>query len=388
MKQFLRHLIFPVLLVVLVPIFATCVLCYTFQDGVIHSAPFGIIDEDNSALSRTLVQNLANNDTFDVVFYGDTAEELEAQIAQNHIVAGMVIPKDFSKDVTAGNSPSILLVYDGCQMSVVGISKVKLTEVLTTLRVAASIQILEGKLDLQPQEALLYAQPISNTFRYLGNPEKSLRNYIASGAKFTVAVTMILLLSRAGAIANIVQLTMYMFLVEAIRKEEDEKVHPLLYCLLGSLLATAVLLCCVWLMHHGFGLPMQGAWSTIALLAFFNMFGIGNLAAILRLLLPDKLKVLAVQAAVVVMAMLLFSGYTFPALGMPPLFQAIARAIPFTYFAIPLRDVMLLGSSTALAFSLCRFHSHSGDTAMAYLPTEAIRPAKSCETACRAYAAA
>lgn len=331
MKQFLRHLIFPVLLVVLIPIFATCVLCYTFQDGIIHSAPFGIIDEDNSALSRTLVQNLANNDTFDVVFYGDTAEELEAQIAQNHIVAGMVIPKDFSKDVAAGNSPSILLVYDGCQMSVVGISKVKLTEVLTTLRVAASIQILEGKLDLQPQEALLYAQPISNTFRYLGNPEKSLRNYVVP-----------------GAIANIVQLTMYMFLVEAIRKEEDEKVHPLLYCLLGSLLATAVLLCCVWLMHHGFGLPMQGAWSTIALLAFFNMFGIGNLAAILRLLLPDKLKVLAVQAAVVVMAMLLFSGYTFPALGMPPLFQAIARAIPFTYFAIPLRDVMLLGSSTAL----------------------------------------
>ncbi len=82
----------------------------------------------------------------------------------------------------------------------------KLTEVLTTLRVAASIQILEGKLDLQPQEALLYAQPVSNTFRYLGNPEKSLRNYVVP-----------------GAIANIVQLTMYMFLVEAIRKDEDEK---------------------------------------------------------------------------------------------------------------------------------------------------------------------
>lgn len=53
---------------------------------------------------------------------------------------------------------------------------------LTTLRVAASIQILEGRLDLQPQEALLYAQPLSNTFRYLGNPEKSLRNYVVPGA--------------------------------------------------------------------------------------------------------------------------------------------------------------------------------------------------------------
>lgn len=330
MKQLLRQLLFPVLLVVLVPIFATGVLCYTFQDGVIQAVPFGIIDEDNSALSRTLTQYLADNDVFDVQLYGDTAGELETELMQNRIVAGMIIPKDFSRDVTAGNSPSVLLVYDGCQMSVVGISKVKLAEVLATIRVAASIQILEGKLDLQPQEALLYAQPLSNTFRYLGNPEKSLRNYVVP-----------------GAIANIAQLTMYMFMLEAIRKDDDKAIHPLLYCLLGSALATAVLLCCIGLMHS-FGVPMEGDWSTLALLAFFNMVGIGNLAAIIRLLLPDKQKILAVQAAVVVMAMLLFSGYTFPALAMPPLFQAIAQAIPFTYFAIPLRDVMLLGSSTAL----------------------------------------
>lgn len=331
MKQFPRHLIFPVLLVLLVPIFATCVLCYTFQDGVIQEVPFGIVDQDNSALSRTLAMNLAENDTFDVVFYGDTADELEMQIEQNQIVAGMIIPKDFSKNVTAGMSPSILLVYDGCQMSVVGISKVKLTEVLTTLKVAASIQILEGKLDLQPEEALLYAQPISNTFRYLGNPEKSLRNYVVP-----------------GAIANIAQLTMYMFLVEAIRKNEKETVHPLISCLFGSLLTTAVLLCCIWIMHTGFGMPMHGMWSTVFLLTFFNMIGIGNLAAMIRLLLPEKMKVMAVQAAVLVMAMLLFSGYTFPAIGMPFLFQVIAKILPFTYFAIPLRDVMLLGSSTAM----------------------------------------
>ena len=153
MKQLLRQLLFPVLLVVLVPIFATGVLCYTFQDGVIQAVPFGIIDEDNSALSRTLTQYLADNDVFDVQLYGDTAGELETELMQNRIVAGMIIPKDFSRDVTAGNSPSVLLVYDGCQMSVVGISKVKLAEVLATIRVAASIQILEGKLDLQPQEA-------------------------------------------------------------------------------------------------------------------------------------------------------------------------------------------------------------------------------------------
>ncbi len=174
-----------------------------------------------------------------------------------------------------------------------------------------------------------------------------------------------------------------------------KKAHPLLYCLLGSLLATAVLLCCVWLMHS-FGIPSVGRVEYHCPVGLFSICLASAIwRAILRLLLPDKLKVLAVQAAVVVMAMLLFSGYTFPALGMPPLFQAIARAIPFTYFAIPFagcdafRQLDSAGNRRyPLALSLCGFHSHSGDTAMAYLPAEATRPEKSCETACRAYAAA
>ena len=329
MKSHLRQIIFPIFLVVLLPAFATFVLCNTFQEGVIHSVPFGIIDQDNSELSRTLSRNLAENDTFDVMFYGDTADELEEQITQNNVIAGMIIPKDFSKNVSAGNSPSVLLIYDGCQMSAIGISKVKLTEAMTTLKVGASVQILEGKLNLQPQEALLYAQPISNTFRYLGNPEKSLRNYVVP-----------------GAVASIAQMTMYMFMIEATRKDDKQKLHPLLYCLFGSILATISLLICILIMCAQFRMPMRGAWSTLAILTFFNMMGIGNLAAIVRLLLPEKMKILAVQASVVVMAMLLFSGYTFPAIGMPTLFQYFAAVLPFTYFAIPLRDVMLLGSST------------------------------------------
>lgn len=338
MKSHLRHIIFPILLIILLPAFAAMVLCNTFQDGVIHAVPFGIIDQDNSELSRTLSRNLAENDTFDVVFYGDTADELEEQITQNNILAGMIIPKDFSKDVSAGNSPSVLLIYDGCQMSAIGISKVKLAEAMTTLKVGASVQILEGKLNLQPQEALLYAQPINNTFRYLGNPEKSLRNYVVP-----------------GAVASIAQMTMYMFMIEAIRKDGKEKFHPLLYCLLGSILATISLLGCILIMYAHFHMPMRGSWTTIALLTFFNMLGIGNLAAIVRLFLPEQLKILAVQVSVVVMAMLLFSGYTFPAIGMPKLFQYFAAILPFTYFAIPLRDVMLLGSSTLMVIENIRW---------------------------------
>jgi len=337
-KQLFRQFAFPICLIILAPVLATLTLCYAFQDGVILGTPFGIVDQDNSALSRALVKQIAENETFDVIFYGDAPDQLQQQIEQNQVIAGVVIPKNFSKDVSAGKSPSILTVYDGSQMSVAGITKVKMTEVLTTLKVAASIQVLEAKLNLQPEEALFYVQPIGNTCRYLGNPAKSLTNYVMS-----------------GAIANIVQLAMYILMIEAIRKEGEERVHPLLYCLLGSILCTAVLMYCIWLMHVLFGIPMNGSWTAAVVLSFLNMLGIGSLAACVRLLLPNKLKNIAIQSALIAMAMMVFSGYTFPSMSMPPLFQFIAENIPFTHFALPLRDVMLMGSSIQLVLPEIRW---------------------------------
>lgn len=322
----LKHLRVPLGMMLLLPLLAACILCYTFGDGVITDAPFGIVDQDNSSLSRMVSKQIAEDQTFDVKYYSDSVQDLREQIESNQIVAGVIIPKQFSVDVLAGKSPSILVIYDGCQMSVVGISKVKLTEVLTTLKVAASVQILEGKLDLQPHEALLYAQPIRNNFRYLGNPEKSIGNYVLP-----------------GSIANIVQLTLYMFMLEAIRKEEQERIHPLLYNLLGSVFSTLILMLCIWVMQHWFGMAMRGSWAAVFWLGVLNMFTVGNFATLARLCLPSK--TLSIQMGVIVMATLLFSGYTFPALGMPPFFQAVAALLPFTYYAIPLRNVMLLGST-------------------------------------------
>lgn len=328
MKNFLRHITVPLLIMVIAPLFAAWILCLTFGDGVVTEVPYGIIDMDQSALSRMLVHNIEENNIFDVQFYGSTPDELEDAIYYNQILAGVIIPRDFSKDVTAGKSPTVLIVYDGCQMSAVGISKVKLNEVMMTIKAAASIQVMEARLNLQPDEALLYAQPISTTYRYLGNPERSIGNYVLP-----------------CTIASIVQLSAYLFVVEAIRKEENETVHPLVYSLIGTVVATMTLLVCIWFMYTYFTLPMNGSWWAVLCLSLLNMFGICNLAAIVRILAPRKL--MAEMSAVIIMAMLLFSGATFPAIAMPRFFQWIAAILPFTYFAIPLRDVLLLGKNAA-----------------------------------------
>lgn len=328
MRATISHLIVPLLLMIGLPILGTWALCTAFGQGVIVNTPFGIIDQDNSSTSRMLARNIAENETFDVQFYSDNPYDLQDAIYHNRLIAGMIIPKNFGKDVAAGNSPTVMLVYDGCQMSVVGLSKVKLNEVLMTVKAGASMQILEAKLDLPPDQALMYAQPISNTFRYMGNQEKSIANYVVP-----------------GTVATVTQLGIYIFMLEALRKEEGEWVHPFLYLLPGAMISTAVLLCCVWIMHSCFQRPMEGSWTALVILGLLNMVIIGNVAAFLRLLLPKKM--LVIQLGVIIMAMLLWSGYAFPAMAMPPLFARFSKLLPFTYFGIPLRGVMLKGATTA-----------------------------------------
>lgn len=324
MKGTLKRLAVPISFLIVLPIAMTLVLGFEFQAQVIKNVPFGIVDQDNSSLSRTLVKNIKTSDTFHVVFEGDSNDDILKEIENNSISAGIVIPSNFSSDVTAGDSPNILVIYDGCQMSMAGISKSKVSEMLSTIRLGASLQIMEAKLNISETEAMMYVQPISSQMRILGNPWKT------SGYFFIPGLT-----------ANMVQLAVYMLIIEAVQREKPSLPCPLRYTFPVGALGTAVMLAIVFILNNVFGFPMEGSYLTLVVLSTLYMIGIANLAGIFRLLFPEKFA--AIEMSMLIMATLLLAGYTYPILAMPKFYQLIWNFVPFTHFCVPLRDVMLLG---------------------------------------------
>lgn len=327
MRQLYRQyrLFIPILMLLILPSLSALWLGYTFQDHVVSHIPFVITDHDDSALSRSLVRYIAENPTFAVKFTEEQEAELEKHLRYGEAAAGIIIPAGFSQDLQKGNSPKVLILYDGTQMSSAGVVKAKVAEILGTVRAGYLSGVMQQSVKAAPQDTGVLIQPVSLETRCLGNPGKSTPLFILG-----------------GLLLNIVQLAVYLLGVEIADPAE-----PLSFkgAVKGSLFAgavgtvsTAMVLAILVLF---FNYPFRGSFLTAAVLTFIYLSGIGAVGIVLRLLMRNQ--TMAVQMTTLIMAMLLLAGYTFPATAMPPSFQPISWLIPFTHYGSPMRDILLLG---------------------------------------------
>ncbi len=331
-----KNIIIPILFVLLLPPTAGCILGFEYREQIITHVPFAVVDNDNSKMSRELIEKINTNDAFNVQGYGQNDKDIEDWIESGQIVAGMIIPRDFSADMLEGKAPKILVVYDGAQMSMAGQVKSKISEILGTIRIGYLLQVMEGNLNMTPAEARNYLQPIAHTNRFLGNPTQSVPYFFLQ-----------------GILANMTQIAVFILGLEMTRYKEKRFLTLCKKAIFAALLGTLSLLITIWMQTVFFTVPFKGSIIGAAVLIFLDMICIANLGIFIRIFIENKLTCL--EFAALVMATLMLAGYTFPTIAMPDIFQKISVYTPFTYLGPTLRDVALLGTGFQQAWpSICR----------------------------------
>ena len=82
---------------------------YVWKSPYIEHVSFAVLDEDNSALSRKITELVKTNNYVDVNYYPSSEDELEKAIKKGKVYGGLIIPKDFSKDVALKKTPDCLV---------------------------------------------------------------------------------------------------------------------------------------------------------------------------------------------------------------------------------------------------------------------------------------
>ena len=101
----------PLLLIILgLPIFFTILFGVIYGENVVNHIPMVIYDQDQSSLSRTLIQMYTDSERYDVVSYVSTQEDMEAAINNGEALVALAIPNDFSKNVKKGIGADIMLI--------------------------------------------------------------------------------------------------------------------------------------------------------------------------------------------------------------------------------------------------------------------------------------
>lgn len=124
-------------------LFIALVMPYVWKSPYIEHVSFAVLDEDNSALSRKITELVKTNNYVDVNYYPSSEDELEKAIKKGKVYGGLIIPKDFSKDVALKKTPDCLVV-DGSNVMVGGNALNGCATVLSTLSAGTELKILEG----------------------------------------------------------------------------------------------------------------------------------------------------------------------------------------------------------------------------------------------------
>ncbi len=310
----------------LVPLVSSFILGYEMKSDVPTNIPLVLVNHDNSEFSRTFTGFIKDSEYFNIVKYSQNDNDIEKMIRENEAFAGLIIPKDFYKDMRAGKAPSLITIYDGASLTVVTTSKTSLSEILLTAKAAYMRNIFEGKLEKTPSEVMSYVTPIKVNYKMLFNPTRSFRSYLLVG--MLVAVIQVGIAMQGADRAYECKQRGF-----SVARETGE-------IFVTCLLSMMSIFICLFCQYFFFGMPYEGSIWALLPLTFFYATSIVMIGFIAGSVMPDR--VFALQlSAVLVLPTSILGGFTYPIYGMPEFFVKLAKLLPFYYYARDLRHLYL-----------------------------------------------
>lgn len=148
-----------------------------FANQILRDVPIGVVDFDNSSLSRELVRDLDSNEFIKVASRPMDAKDALKQFYSNKIKAYVVIPKDFEKDIFRGGNSFVALFEDSSYLIIY--KQVTTGVQTTTSTLGAKLEIGKFmKKGLSKQQATSVKLPFEFVQVPLYNPAGSYENYI------------------------------------------------------------------------------------------------------------------------------------------------------------------------------------------------------------------
>ncbi|HUH62321.1 MAG TPA: ABC transporter permease [Terracidiphilus sp.] len=294
-------------------------------DTNVRQIPTVVYDESQTQESRQLLESFANSDVFQLRNYAQTREQMYDAVRSGKARVGIRIPYDYARRLQQGSTATVLVLVDGSDSTVAG--QAVSTSTGVTLRESLVRALPGGKMPIEVRPSVLY------------NPATRSANFFVPGLVAILLQVMTILLIALSLVrererGTLEQLTM-------------TPVAPL-GLMVGKMIPYGVLafgeLCAILIvMRVVFLVPIHG--SVIVLLAMSLPFLLTVLG--LGLLISSKARTQA-EAFQLSMGTILpsvfLSGYIFLIDNMPPLFQAISRIIPTTYYIRILRGIILRGA--------------------------------------------
>lgn len=318
-----------------------CLFCWLLGNLYAENVPFGVVDLDNSALSRQIVHGLQDHPGLEVTFVADQ-QTLEADITANRYYGGMIIPENFSKSLSNRQPKELVTIVDATNTLIANNIMAYVASVTGTYSAGAMLTLLEAK--GMPATAAMHT---FNTFQFvdrtLYDPYLSYLSYLLYFLMPYLVQMILVCLFGLPLFSELRQeIILHGRSVLTGKRLAEITVRFLFLTLLAAINS--------WLGYcladYFFGLPVRGVLGLYLIL--FLAFAIALMGASLMLSLlckPQHCSYFFEAYLTLGMVILLTSGAVWLPYLMPKgLFQIVGVIWPFAHIALPFKLLNLKGS--------------------------------------------
>lgn len=316
------------MLIILMPVMQVVIYGYGVNMDVRHLRTY-IYDEDQTYLSRRLVDAFAQSDYFSIINVGSvrghSLREVRASLDKGRAQAVLIIPPQFTADVLKKKGAQLQLLIDGTDSTPANVALNSSQAIVNSfMQTQGLVQIPVLPIDFRPR--LWYNPDLKSTYFMLPG-------LIGLVFQFIVPMITATAIVREKERGNIEQL-----LVTPIKPYQliIGKIIP--YILLGMIIAVSI----VMAMHFIFLVPIRGSVLTLFCLTLVYLvvcLGIGLWASTVAQNQQQASQIIMFFA----MPSILLSGFIFPRETMPLWVHHIGYFIPLTYFLKIVRGIVLKG---------------------------------------------
>lgn len=321
-----RHPIYGFCTIVF-PVLVMAFFTTLMNEGEPVEMPVGVVDQDNTHVSRAMIRQLDAFQTTHVVGHYANMNDAREAIQQNKIYAFLLIPKGTTDELLNSEQPKISFYYSNVTL-VAGSLLFRDLKTVSTLGSAAVGSAKLSALGKTSKEIRTFLQPINIDLHMVGNPWANYNIYLSTAMVPGVLMVFVFLLApySIGTELKFHRSKQWMRMAgNNVHVAIAGKIFP------QTLLFTLVMWCFEFYIFYVLDFPHPGGVVPIMLLGFLSVAACQCFGIFAFGLMPSLRMAMSICS---LWSVISFSacGATFPVFAMDSMIQSLAQLFPLRHY--------------------------------------------------------
>ena len=333
-KEF-RHILRDsrsLIMALILPMFQMLLFGYALNLDV-DRIPTLVYDQDHSAQSRALIERFHGSRFFEIKGYVNNYAAIEKGVDKSKILMGLVIPRNYSQRVGAGQQADVQVLLDGSDSNTASIALSYVQGLIQNyaLQVRSNGQDRHAGLPIIP--------PVESRLRVWYNNTLESTNYIVPGLIAAMMMVIAALLTSLTVAREWEMGTMEQLLSTQVRATEIVMGKMLAFFTVGVVDTTIASVVAIYI----YGVPFRGNPLVMAVCTMIFLTGAFFWGILVSALAKSQLLAFQMGMVTTFLPSFLLSGFLYAIENMPLPIQMITRVVPARYFVSIVKGIFLKG---------------------------------------------